>query len=29
LVDGVGFFVGNVNVVAANQSDAQHNLGHG
>lgn len=28
-VDGAGFFVGDVNVVATNQSDAQHNLGHG
>ena len=28
-VDGVGFFVGDVNVLATNQSDAQHNLGHG
>jgi hypothetical protein len=28
-VDGVGFFLGDVNVVATNQSDAQHNLGHG
>jgi hypothetical protein len=28
-VDGVGFVLGDVNVVATNQSDAQHNLGHG
>jgi hypothetical protein len=28
-VDGAGFFVGDINVVATNQSDAQHNLGHG
>ena len=28
-VGGAGFFVGDVNVVATNQSDEQHNLGHG
>jgi hypothetical protein len=28
-VDGVGFFVGDVKVVAPDQSHAQHNLGHG